>query len=79
MFKNESLCAYYRRLWNKCKKLKWYGQLNVFFVSNGTIKVKRLKNDPVKPVTYAADLKKMFPDIDIDNWQFWFVGTAFLS
>ena len=25
MFKNESLCAYYRRLWNKCKKLKWYG------------------------------------------------------
>ena len=31
-----------------------------FFVSNGTI-------DRVKPVTHAADLRKMFPDFDIDN------------
>ena len=31
-------------------------------------KVKILENDRVKPVTYAADLKKLFPDIDIDNF-----------
>ena len=30
-------------------------------------KVKILANDRAKPITHAADLKKMFPDIDIDN------------
>ena len=44
-----------------CKKL------NAFFVSNGSIKVKILGNDPVKPVTHAVHLKKIFPDIEIDN------------
>ena len=43
------------------------GKLYVFFVSNGTIKVKILENDRAKPITHAADSKKMFPDIDIDN------------
>ena len=66
IFVKESLCAYYHGLWNKCKKLKGMGKLHVFFVSNGTIKVKILENDPAKPITHAADLK-MFPDTDIDN------------
>ena len=66
IFINESLCVYYRGLWNKCKKLKGMGKLHVFFVSNGTIKVKILENDRAKPITHAADLK-MFPDTDIDN------------
>ena len=47
---NESLCAYYRGLWNKCKKLKAMGKLHVFFVSNGTIKVRILENDRAKPL-----------------------------
>ena len=64
---NETLCAYYRGLWNKCEKLKGMGKLHVFIVSNGTIKVKILENDEAKPITQAADLKKMFPDIDVDN------------
>ena len=42
------------------------GKLHVFFVSDGTIKVKILENDRVKPITHAADLK-MFPEIDVDN------------
>ena len=42
-------------------------KLDVFFVSNGTIKVKTLENDQAKFITHAADLKKMFPDIDVDN------------
>ena len=70
IFINESLCVSltcYRGLWNKCKNLKGMGKLHVFFVSNGTIKVKILENDRAKPVTHAADLKKMFPDIDVDN------------
>ena len=67
IFINESLYAYYRGLWNKCKTLKGMGKLHVFFVSNGTIKAKILENDRAKPITHAADLKKMFPGIDIDN------------
>ena len=43
------------------------GKLHVFFTSNGTIKVKILENDRAKPIAHAADLKKMFPDTDIDN------------
>ena len=66
IFINKSLCAYYHGLWNKFKKLKGIGKLNVFFVSSGAIKVTMLVNDPVKPITHAFDLK-MFPDIDIDN------------
>ena len=61
------LCAYYLAIWNKCKKLKGTGKLLVFFVSNGIIKVKILENDRAKPITHAADLKKMFRDIDIDD------------
>ena len=67
---NEGLCAYCRGLWNKCKKLKGMSKLHVFFVSNSKINVKILENDRVKPVTNAADLKKIFPDIDIDNFLF---------
>ena len=37
IFINESICAYYCGLLNKCKKLKSMGKLHVFFVSNDTI------------------------------------------
>ena len=39
IFINESLCAYYCGLWNKCKKLKGMGKLNVSFVANDAINV----------------------------------------
>ena len=68
IFINVSLSVYYCGLWSKCKKLKGMGKLYIFFVSNGTIKVKILENDQAKPITHAAGLKKMFPDIDADNF-----------
>lgn len=46
------------------------GTLNVFFVSNGIIKFKILENDPLKSVAHGTELKKMFPDIYIDNFSF---------
>ena len=46
------------------------GKLNVSFGSNYTIKIKMLENYPVKPVTNPADLKKMFPNINVDKLQF---------
>ena len=75
IFVNESLCAYYCGLWNKCKKFKGMGKLHVFFLSNGIIKVKILENDRAKSITHAADLK-MFPDIDIEKL---FVGNSFFG
>ena len=63
IFMNESLCAYSRGLWNKYKKLKGMCKLHVFFVLNGTIQV----HDQTKPITHATDLKKMFPNIGINN------------
>ena len=42
-------------------------KLHVVLVSNGTIKVKILENDQAKPIIHAADFKKMFQGIDIDN------------
>ena len=44
---NKRLCTYYRGLWNKCTIAKGIGKLNVFFVSNGAIKVKILEIDLV--------------------------------
>ena len=69
IFIKENLCANYRGLWNKCKKLKGVDKLHLFFVSNGTVKVKILENR-AKPITHEADLKKMFPDINVNNLQF---------
>ena len=69
IFIKENLCAYYHGLWNKWKKLKGVGKLHLFFVSNGTVKVKILENR-AKPITHEADLKKMFRDIDVNNLQF---------
>ena len=56
IFINVRLWAYYCGPWHKYKKNEGLGKLNVFFVSNDTIKVKM----------FVCDLK-MFPDIDIDN------------
>ena len=53
------------------------GKLHVFFVSNGPTKVKILENDQIKLITHAADLKKMFRDIDIDNFYLLW-GTVFI-
>ena len=47
IFINESLCAYYYGLWNKCKKIKVMGKLHVFFLSNSTIKDKILENKDI--------------------------------
>ena len=63
----DSLSDYYRGLWNKCKNLNGSGKLHVFFVSNGAMEVKILENDQAKPIIHADDLKKMLPDIDVEN------------
>ena len=55
---NESLCSYYKVLWNKCKKL-WGKEINIH--------VLYLKWEYLIQSTHIMDFKKNFPDIDIND------------
>ena len=69
IFINESLCGYYRGLWNKCKRLKGDNKIHQFYTSYGIIRLKLVDNGSVKTITHVNDLKDLFlfPDVDIDN------------
>ena len=67
IFINESLCFYYRMLWNKCKKLWEKKLIYTYFTSNGNIRYRIRENGNVHTVTRITDFKKNFPDIDIND------------
>ena len=56
---NESLCKYYKYLWWKCKLLQTRGSIQLFWVMNGSIRI-RHQNDEVTSVTYIGDLERHF-------------------
>ena len=57
LYINESLCPYYRGLWNQCKKL-WNKQgIFSFFTVNGSVR----ENGPYNIITHIDDLKDIFP------------------
>ena len=66
-FINESLCLYYRGIWNKCKKLRTIWKIHQFQMISGLIRVKLGETAPSKIFTHMVDLKEHFPDIDIEN------------
>ena len=49
VFINDSLCAYYKKFWAKCKKLLINKYIHGFWVSYGLIKIKVSGSSP--PVT----------------------------
>ena len=49
IFVNESICPYYKGLWNKCKAIKNENKLHQFYTINGIIKVKLVEHGSVKP------------------------------
>ena len=64
LYINESLCPYYRGLWNQCKKL-WNKQgIFSFFTVNGSIRIKIRENGPYNIITHIDDLKDIFPAED---------------
>ena len=67
IFINESLCPYYRGIWNKCKKLRAIEKTHQFYTMNSLIRVKLEQTGPSKIITLTVDLKDLFPDIDIEN------------
>ena len=67
IFINESLCPYYRGIWNKCKKLRANQKLHQFYTINGIVRVKLEENGPPKSITHMLDLVNLFPDIEINS------------
>ena len=68
IFINESLCPYYRGIWNKCKKLRAIQKIHQFYTISGLIRVKLEETSPPRIITHMVDLKELFPDIDIENF-----------
>ena len=62
---NDSLCTCYKMLWGKCRKLLLNKYFHSFWVTNGTVKLKTVENEPVYAVTHRDDLVELFPDNDI--------------
>ena len=60
-FIKESLCLYCKKLWSKCKSLWSAGHISVFWVRNGSLRIK-LSNGSVSIITHDCDLEKLFPD-----------------
>ena len=67
IFINESVCPYYRGIWNKCKKLRAIQKIHQFYTISGLIRVKLEETGPSRIITHMVDLKELFPDIDIEN------------
>ena len=62
LFINESLCSYYKGLWNKCKELWNEKLLYPYFTINGNVKYTLREGGKVYTVTHKNDFKKKFPN-----------------
>ena len=60
IFINDSLCAYYEKLWAKCKKLWLNKHIHGFWVSYGLTKIKVSENSPPVTITHDVDLENKF-------------------
>ena len=62
LFINESLCSYYKGLWNKCKKLWNEKLIYSYFTINGNVKYTLKEGGEAYTITHKYDLKKKFPN-----------------
>ena len=74
---NDSLCAYYKKLWAKCNKLRDNKVIHEFWISNESIKLKVSETDNVNTATHGVDLKVLFPANNLTEdvkrmWVFFF-------
>ena len=65
VFINDSLCSYYKILWQKCKKLWSSKYIHAFWVSNGTLRLKLTENGRVHIITHSQDLDELFPENEL--------------
>ena len=59
IYVNDSLCPYYRGLWNECKKL-WNNKIYSYLTVNGTVRIKQVENGPNKSITHINNLRALF-------------------
>ena len=64
IYVNDSLCPYYRGLWNECKRLWNNKNIYSYFTDNGTVRIKQVENGPYKSITHN-DLRAIFPEEQI--------------
>ena len=62
LFINDSLCHYYRGVWNECKKLWINKKIFSFFTINGTVQLKFKQDGSCNSITHLDDLKSLFPE-----------------
>ena len=67
IFINESLCPYYRRIWNKCKKSRDKQKVHQYYTINSLIRLQIEESGQAKIITHMVDLPNLFPDIEIDS------------
>ena len=67
IFVNESLCPYYRGIWNKCKKSRDKQKVHQYYTINGLIRSQIEESGQAKIITHMVDLPNLFPDIEIDS------------
>ena len=59
IYLNDSLCPYYRGLWNECKKF-WNNKIYSYLTVNGTVRIKQVENGPNKSITHINNLRALF-------------------
>ena len=68
IYVNESLCPYYRRIWNECKKLKLQKRLSEYFTMAGIVRIRTQEKGPLIQISHLIDLKDLFPDISFERY-----------
>ena len=64
LYINESLCPYYRGLWNQCNKLWNKCKLLASITVNGLVRVKLQENGLYNIITHIDDIKEIFLEED---------------
>ena len=57
IFNNQSLCPYYRKLHALVKDLSNEGLIDLFWILNGTIKIKEFSQSKPVSITHESDLQ----------------------
>ena len=64
LYSNDSLCTYYRGLWNKTKKLLSKKKIFSYFTVSDTVRIRLQEKGPHGIMTHINNLKELFPDED---------------
>ena len=65
VFVNDSLCSYYKMLWQKCKKLWSNKYIHAFWMSNDLLRLKLTASSRVHVITHGPNLDELFPENEL--------------